>query len=158
MESEEELARCLWPWLSERLARVGDDALELERRLERGAPCSAQFELLRGRTESFGWLLGCVAEALGGAPPSPRRDARALGWMVDALCQVAGDRSRALAASCAAPTEPGVTRAQAWQCACTLWSLAGERPERELVVRGVGSSWEIADGRGGRWNGAEERA
>ncbi|HVS17576.1 MAG TPA: hypothetical protein VMT18_03165 [Planctomycetota bacterium] len=158
MERDEELARCLWPWLSERLARVGDDVLELERRLERGEPCSATFERLRERTEGFGWLLGCVAEALDGAPASQRRAPLGLAWMVEALCEVGRERGRPLLAQRPEPARPGVTRAQTWACARVLWRLGEEFPRRALSVRAQGDGWVIEDGLGGRWTARQVSA
>ena len=155
MESSDELARCLWPWLSERLARVGDEALELERRIERGAPCAEPYERLRERTEAFGWLLGCVAEALGGAPASQRRAPQGLVWMVEALAEVAREQGRGLRAEGPEPSAPGVTRAQTWSCACALWRLSAQLPERALRVRQDGDAWTIEDGLGGRWRANE---
>jgi hypothetical protein len=158
MQRDEDLARCLWPWLSERLVRVGGKAVELERRLDRGEPCAASFERLRERTAAFGWLLGCVAEALGGSPASERREPFGLAWMVEALCEVAREHGRPLRAQRPEPAEPGVTRAQTWAFARALWRLGEECPQRTLRVSTAREGWVIEDGLGGRWTARQVSA
>jgi hypothetical protein len=142
MERDEELARSLWPWLSERLARVGERVLELERELERGGGAAAALEDVRARTEAFGWLVGCVAEALGGAQPSPRRAPAGLGWMVEALDHAARERGLELRAQAPRAAAPGVTRRQAWECARVLWWLAGATRSRVRVLAHA-NGWAI---------------
>ena len=57
-----------------------------------------------------------------------------------------------------APSAPGVTRAQSWACARTLWRLTEESPARALRVRADGEGWAIEDGDGGRWPARERTA
>ena len=89
---------------------------------------------MRARTEAFGWLVGCVAEALGGAQASPRRAPAGLAWMVEALDAAARERGLPLRAEAPPPAAPGVTRGQAWECARVLWWLASATRGRVRVL------------------------
>lgn len=166
---DEDLARTLWPWLAERMAMTRERALELEAALGRGERCGTQVEWIGERTESIGWLVGCIAEALSGATRSPRRMTQGLPWMLEALESAALARGMSWDVEVVPGPSAGLTRAQTWECARALWWLARARPRQGVRVQSVGESWTI-EGEGeidpvgiaesgltGAWSSAGER-
>lgn len=140
---DEGLAAALWLWLGARLEATGTIASELERALARGDGCAARLEGVRERIDALGWVIGCMAEALGGATPSPRRMSDGLDWMLEAVRGAALARGLSWDAERVESQGPGLTRVQAWRCARALWWLALAHAGRAPRVLAVGESWAI---------------
>jgi hypothetical protein len=140
---DEGLSAALWPWLGARLEATGASASELEAALARGDGCGARVEGVRERIDALGWVIGCMAEALGGSTPSPRRMPEGLEWMLEALAGAARTRGLRWSVARVEADGPGVTRAQAWRCARALWWLARAHADVAPRVLAVGEGWTL---------------